>query len=170
MSVAWGLVPVQVPTKAAGTGASLWVSAVAWLDLFDSEATLPFVPAWASFPAEAWFFEELAPGALASSWPWESFEDEASVFDFLADFFSDVFVLADDFITLEVDVVDDAAVSFSDLEPHPTSAVETATDNKTREQTRITLLFIFINLLYIFLLYLFCYKNQVFYVIFVTIM
>ena len=45
--------------------------------------------------------------------------------------------------TLEVDVVDDAAVSFSDLEPHPTSAPETATDNKTREQTRITFSFHF---------------------------
>ena len=51
---------------------------------------------------------------------------------FSADFFSDVFVLADDFITLEVDVVDDAAVSFSDLEPHPTRAVETATDNQNK--------------------------------------
>ena len=139
ISVAWGLVPVQVPTKPAGTGASLWVSAVAWLDLFDSEAALLFVPAWASFPAVAWFFEELASGALAYSWPWESFEAEASVLAFLADFFSDVFVLGDDFASLEVDIVDDAAVSFSDLEPHPTSAPETATDNKTREQTRITI-------------------------------
>ena len=58
----------------------------------------------------------------------------------------------------------------ADIEPHPTSAVETATDNKTREQTRITFLFIFINLFSICLLYLFCYKNQAFYVIFVTFM
>ena len=168
MSVAWGLVPVQVPTKPAGTGASLWVSVVAWLDLFDSDAALLLVPPWASFPAVTWFFEELASGALASFWPWKSFE--ASVLAFLADCFSDVCVLADDFTTLEVEVVDDAAVSFSDLEPHPPRAIETATDNKTSEQTRITFLFIFINLFSICLLYLFCYKNQVFCVIFVTFM
>ena len=44
ISVAWGLIPVQVPTKADGTGESLWVSGVAWPDLFDSVVALLLVP------------------------------------------------------------------------------------------------------------------------------
>ncbi|MDA3765456.1 hypothetical protein PF607_01430 [Streptococcus thermophilus] len=44
ISVAWGLIPVQVPTKADGTGESLWVSGVTWPDLFDSVVALLLVP------------------------------------------------------------------------------------------------------------------------------
>ena len=44
ISVAWGLIPVQVPTKADGPGESLWVSGVAWPDLFDSVVALLLVP------------------------------------------------------------------------------------------------------------------------------
>lgn len=65
---------------------------------------------------------------------------------FLADFLSVVFVFADDFTTLKVEVVDDDVVPFYDLKPHPIRAPEKVTDNKTSEQTRITILFIFINL------------------------
>ena len=83
---------------------------------------------------------------------------------FLADFLSVVFVFADDFTTLEVEVevVDDDVVPFSDLKPHPIRAPEKVTDNKTSEQTRITILFIFINL---FLLCILHYKIQVLFVI-----
>lgn len=44
ISVAWGLIPVHVPTKADGTGESLWVSGVTWPDLFDSVVALLLVP------------------------------------------------------------------------------------------------------------------------------
>ncbi|WP_082302826.1 hypothetical protein [Streptococcus thermophilus] len=80
---------------------------------------------------------------------------------FLADFLSVVFVFADDFTTLEVEVVDDV-VPFSDLKPHPIRAPEKVTDNKTSEQTRITILFIFINLFSVCILH---YKIQVLFVI-----
>ncbi|MCT2894619.1 hypothetical protein [Streptococcus thermophilus] len=83
---------------------------------------------------------------------------------FLADFLSVVFVFADDFTTLEVEVevVDDDVVPFSDLKPHPIRAPEKVTDNKTSEQTRITILFIFINLFSVCILH---YKIQVLFVI-----
>ncbi|MBW7803101.1 hypothetical protein CV713_10050 [Streptococcus thermophilus] len=81
---------------------------------------------------------------------------------FLADFLSVVFVFADDFTTLEVEVVDDDVVPFSDLKPHPIRAPEKATDNKTSEQTWITILFIFINLFSVCILY---YKIQALFVI-----
>lgn len=55
ISVAWGLIPVQVPTKADGTGESLWVSGVTWPDLFDSVVALLLVPDWVSVTAVAWF-------------------------------------------------------------------------------------------------------------------
>lgn len=83
---------------------------------------------------------------------------------FLADFLSVVFVFADDFTTLEVEVevVDDDVVPFSDLKPHPIRAPEKVTDNKISEQTRITILFIFINLFSVCILH---YKIQVLFVI-----
>ncbi|MDA5538667.1 hypothetical protein [Streptococcus thermophilus] len=81
---------------------------------------------------------------------------------FLADFLSVVFVFADDFTTLEVEVVDDDVVPFSDLKPHPIRAPEKVIDNKTSEQTRITILFIFINLFSVCILH---YKIQVLFVI-----
>lgn len=80
----------------------------------------------------------------------------------LADFLSVVFVFADDFTTLKVEVVDDDVVPFSDLKPHPIRAPEKVTDNKTSEQTRITILFIFINLFSVCILH---YKIQVLFVI-----
>ena len=81
---------------------------------------------------------------------------------FLADFLSVVFVFADDFTTLKVEVVDDDVVPFSDLKPHPIRAPEKVTDNKTSEQTWITILFIFINLFSVCILY---YKIQALFVI-----
>ena len=81
---------------------------------------------------------------------------------FLADFLSVVFVFADDFTTLEVEVVDDDVVPFYDLKPHPIRAPEKVTDNKTSEQTWITILFIFINLFSVCILH---YKIQVLFVI-----
>lgn len=72
------------------------------------------------------------------------------------------FVFADDFTTLKVEVVDDDVVPFSDLKPHPIRAPEKVTDNKTSEQTRITILFIFINLFSVCILH---YKIQVLFVI-----
>lgn len=80
----------------------------------------------------------------------------------LRDFLSVVFVFADDFTTLKVEVVDDDVVPFSDLKPHPIRAPEKVTDNKTSEQTRITILFIFINLFSVCILH---YKIQVLFVI-----
>ncbi|MCE2073728.1 hypothetical protein GPW67_06170 [Streptococcus thermophilus] len=81
---------------------------------------------------------------------------------FLAYFLSVVFVFADDFTTLEVEVVDDDVVPFSDLKPLPIRAPEKVIDNKTSEQTRITILFIFINLFSVCILH---YKIQVLFVI-----
>ena len=65
-------------------------------------------------------------------------------------------------LLLEVEVVDDDAVSFSDLEPHPIRAPETATDNKTSEQTRITFLFIFINLFLISIISILLQNSSIF--------
>ena len=70
--------------------------------------------------------------------------------------------IRDSFTTLEVEVVDDDVVPFSDLKPHPIRAPEKVTDNKTSEQTRITILFIFINLFSVCILH---YKIQVLFVI-----
>ena len=81
---------------------------------------------------------------------------------FLADFLSVVFVFANDFTTLEDEDVDDEVEPFSYLKPHTIRAPEKVTDNKTSEQTRITILFIFINLFSVCILH---YKIQVLFVI-----
>lgn len=72
-------------------------------------------------------FTELDSESLARSWPFSRFPFSS-------------FVFADDFTTLKVEVVDDDVVPFSDLKPHPIRAPEKVTDNKTSEQTRITIL------------------------------